>query len=98
MRLRKVQKRDLSIIAAIPTVISRSGKNDMIMCGGIDMSYRSCRGESNFGVFASKNISAKSELFYDYNFSTFNGSVESHQQCHCASKNCRGLIGRKRKM
>ncbi|KAL0144875.1 hypothetical protein V8B55DRAFT_1456632 [Mucor lusitanicus] len=55
-----------------------------------------CRGgEAHFGVFASQDIEAKSELFYDYNFSTFNNSVESEQACHCGSENCRGTIGRK---
>ncbi|GAN07076.1 hypothetical protein MAM1_0147d06566 [Mucor ambiguus] len=52
-------------------------------------------GESHFGVFASQDIEAKSELFYDYNFSTFNNSVESEQVCHCGSERCRGTIGRK---
>ncbi|KAL9560298.1 hypothetical protein MBANPS3_000025 [Mucor bainieri] len=52
-------------------------------------------GESHFGVFASQDIEAKSELFYDYNFSTFNNSVESEQPCHCGSECCRGTIGRK---
>ncbi|KAL7312054.1 hypothetical protein PS15m_007856 [Mucor circinelloides] len=55
----------------------------------------SLRGESHFGVFASQDIEAKSELFYDYNFSTFNNSVESEQVCHCGSEQCRGTIGRK---
>ncbi|KAI8976993.1 hypothetical protein BDF20DRAFT_835829 [Mycotypha africana] len=53
------------------------------------------RGESHFGVFASMDIEPYSELFYDYNFSTFNGSVESQQPCYCGSKDCRGTIGRK---
>lgn len=56
---------------------------------------RSRKGESHFGVFASQDIPAKSELFYDYNFSTFNGSVESQQICYCGSKSCRGTIGKK---
>ncbi|KAI9485998.1 MAG: hypothetical protein EXX96DRAFT_27658 [Benjaminiella poitrasii] len=55
----------------------------------------SLRGESHFGVFASKDIKANSELFYDYNFSTFNGSVKSQQPCYCESKSCRGTIGKK---
>ncbi|KAI7906434.1 uncharacterized protein BX663DRAFT_427608 [Cokeromyces recurvatus] len=55
----------------------------------------SLRGESHFGIFASKDIKANSELFYDYNFSTFNGSVESQQPCYCGSEHCRGTIGKK---
>ncbi|KAI8054958.1 uncharacterized protein B0P05DRAFT_560897 [Gilbertella persicaria] len=55
----------------------------------------SLRGESHFGVFASRDIPALSELFYDYNFSTFNGSVESQQPCYCGAVKCRGTIGRK---
>ncbi|CEP09099.1 hypothetical protein [Parasitella parasitica] len=55
----------------------------------------SLKGESYFGVFASQDIEAKSELFYDYNFSTFNNSVESEQPCYCGSKLCRGTIGKK---
>jgi SET domain-containing protein len=53
------------------------------------------KGESHFGVFASEDIKANSELFYDYNFSTFNGSVESQQICYCGSQLCRGTIGKK---
>ncbi|KAG2193674.1 hypothetical protein INT47_002316 [Mucor saturninus] len=55
----------------------------------------SLKGESHYGVFASVDIGANSELFYDYNFSTFNGSVESQQTCYCGSKLCRGTIGKK---
>ncbi|KAI8351545.1 hypothetical protein BD560DRAFT_409274 [Blakeslea trispora] len=55
----------------------------------------SLRGESHFGVFASRDIKAHSELFYDYNFSTFNDSVESQQPCYCGTDKCRGTIGRK---
>ncbi|KAG1048707.1 hypothetical protein G6F43_008924 [Rhizopus delemar] len=55
----------------------------------------SYRGEAHFGVFASKDIPAYSELSYDYNFSTFN--VENEQMCHCGSESCRGTIGKKKK-
>ncbi|KAI9244085.1 hypothetical protein EDC94DRAFT_25426 [Helicostylum pulchrum] len=55
----------------------------------------SLKGESHYGVFASKDIKAHTELFYDYNFSTFNGSVESQQRCHCGSSLCRGTIGKR---
>ncbi|KAF7728566.1 Histone-Lysine N-Methyltransferase ash1l [Apophysomyces ossiformis] len=54
------------------------------------------RGELHVGVFASKDIPANSELFYDYNFSVF-GNTESQQRCYCGSSNCRGTIGRKTK-
>ncbi|ORE15371.1 SET domain-containing protein [Rhizopus microsporus] len=53
----------------------------------------SYRGEAHFGVFASKDIPAYTELSYDYNFLTFN--VENAQVCHCGSKRCRGIIGKK---
>ncbi|ORZ03451.1 hypothetical protein BCR43DRAFT_483390 [Syncephalastrum racemosum] len=49
-------------------------------------------GEPRVGVFASKFIPAKSELFYDYNFSTF-GDI--HQQCNCGADKCRGFIGKR---
>ncbi|KAI8979949.1 hypothetical protein BDB01DRAFT_725495 [Pilobolus umbonatus] len=56
----------------------------------------SLRNESHLGVFASQDIEANSELFYDYNFSNFGGNVESEQICHCQSEACRGTIGKKR--
>jgi SET domain-containing protein len=49
------------------------------------------------GVFASEDIPAGTELFYDYNFSTFSGTAESHQECHCGSKSCRSTIGKKQR-
>lgn len=55
----------------------------------------SLKGESHFGVFASMDIKANSELFYDYNFSSFNDSVEGQQKCYCGSISCRGTIGKK---
>ncbi|KAI8137962.1 hypothetical protein BJV82DRAFT_524413 [Fennellomyces sp. T-0311] len=52
------------------------------------------KGELFVGVFASKDITAGEELFYDYNFSTFGGSGDD-QPCHCESRKCRGRIGKK---
>ncbi|KAI7861975.1 hypothetical protein BDF14DRAFT_1999502 [Spinellus fusiger] len=52
------------------------------------------KGELAVGVFASRDISANSELFYDYNFSVF-GNPDSQQLCYCGSDNCRGSIGKK---
>ncbi|KAI8099537.1 uncharacterized protein BX664DRAFT_363434 [Halteromyces radiatus] len=52
------------------------------------------RGEYHLGVFASKNIPANSELFYDYNFSLFDTEAIG-QECHCGSANCRGFLGKR---
>ncbi|CAO3636229.1 unnamed protein product [Cunninghamella blakesleeana] len=53
-------------------------------------------GEYHLGVFASKNIEANEELFYDYNFSWFDTETIG-QECFCGSKNCRGTLGKKKK-
>lgn len=98
MRVQKEQKPDSSTIVVIQIVILRSGKTQHVesyQTGHLILANRSRGGESHFGVFASQDIEAKSELFYDYNFSTFNNSVESEQVCHCGSEHCRGTIGRK---
>ncbi|KAI8388531.1 uncharacterized protein BYT42DRAFT_492357 [Radiomyces spectabilis] len=52
------------------------------------------KGELHVGVFASKDIPANTELFYDYNFSVFK-DVETQQECRCGSENCRGILGKK---
>ncbi|KAI9243830.1 hypothetical protein BDA99DRAFT_529816 [Phascolomyces articulosus] len=54
------------------------------------------KGELFVGVFASRDITAGEELFYDYNFSTF-GESGDDQLCRCDSDICRGTIGKKRR-
>ncbi|CAB4377226.1 SET domain-containing protein [Rhizophagus irregularis] len=56
--------------------------------------WRAPQGELFVGVFASKNIVARTELTYDYNFSKFGGAEE--QLCYCGTPTCRGLMGSKR--
>jgi hypothetical protein len=58
------------------------------------MNRRAPQGELFVGVFASKNIAARTELTYDYNFSKFGGAEE--QLCYCGTPTCRGLMGSKR--
>lgn len=55
---------------------------------------RTSDGEYCLGVFASKDIPAGSELFYDYKFSLFK-SDEILQICRCGSANCSGTLGKK---
>ncbi|KAI9288336.1 hypothetical protein BC943DRAFT_272971 [Umbelopsis sp. AD052] len=50
-------------------------------------------GEVCVGVFASQDISAGSELFYDYNYTLIGSGVS--QKCRCESTKCRGYMGRK---
>ncbi|KAI8342674.1 hypothetical protein BC941DRAFT_466341 [Chlamydoabsidia padenii] len=52
------------------------------------------RGEYHLGVFASQDIPAGSELFYDYNFSLFDTEAIG-QECRCGSTNCRGFLGKR---
>ena len=49
--------------------------------------YRVC-------MFALRDIDPNEELFYDYNFHSFN--LDSQQTCHCGSTKCRGIIGGKK--
>jgi hypothetical protein len=42
------------------------------------------------GLFATKDIKAGSELFYDYNFSCYGGEL---QKCLCGSESCQKVIG-----
>ncbi|GES81962.1 histone-lysine N-methyltransferase ASH1L-like [Rhizophagus clarus] len=56
--------------------------------------WRAPQGELFVGVFASRNIAARTELTYDYNFSKFGGAEE--QLCYCGTPTCRGLMGSKR--
>ncbi|RIA87618.1 hypothetical protein C1645_433491 [Glomus cerebriforme] len=56
--------------------------------------WRAPQGELFVGVFASRNIAARTELTYDYNFSKFGGAEE--QLCYCGTSTCRGLMGSKR--
>ncbi|RUS17332.1 hypothetical protein BC937DRAFT_90111, partial [Endogone sp. FLAS-F59071] len=53
----------------------------------------SLNGELFIGIFSSRDISPGSELFYDYNFTTFSGAKT--QNCHCGSAICRGVIGQR---
>ncbi|KAF9584434.1 Histone-Lysine N-Methyltransferase ash1l [Lunasporangiospora selenospora] len=48
-------------------------------------------GEMSIGIFASQDIPAGSEIFYDYNFNSFSGAQK--QICRCGAPNCRGYIG-----
>ncbi|KAI8577972.1 hypothetical protein K450DRAFT_249280 [Umbelopsis ramanniana AG] len=50
-------------------------------------------GEVCVGIFASQDISAGSELFYDYNYTLIGSGVS--QKCRCESTKCRGYMGRK---
>ncbi|ORX56850.1 SET domain-containing protein [Hesseltinella vesiculosa] len=51
-------------------------------------------GEFHMGVFASQDIAAHGELFYDYNFNLFDTNA-SGQACHCGSEKCRGYLGKR---
>ncbi|KAH8551044.1 hypothetical protein BGW37DRAFT_426470 [Umbelopsis sp. PMI_123] len=50
-------------------------------------------GEVCVGVFATQDIPADSELFYDYNYTLIGSGVS--QKCRCGSTKCRGYMGRK---
>ena len=49
-------------------------------------------GEICVGLFASRDIKARTELTYDYNFHNF--SENKKQRCDCGSANCRGILGK----
>lgn len=51
------------------------------------------KGELSIGLFATKDISAGSELSFDYNFERYG---DKPVKCLCGSLNCRGLIGGER--
>ena len=51
------------------------------------------KGELSIGLFATKDISAGSELSFDYNFERYG---DKPVKCLCGSTKCRGLIGGER--
>ncbi|KAK3604677.1 hypothetical protein CHS0354_009289 [Potamilus streckersoni] len=58
-----------------------------------EMQKWNVNGQYHMCLFALKEISANTELTYDYNFHSFN--VDSQQLCKCGSTFCRGVIGGK---
>ncbi|KAL3866572.1 hypothetical protein ACJMK2_043860 [Sinanodonta woodiana] len=58
-----------------------------------EMQKWNVNGQYHMCLFALKEISANTELTYDYNFHSFN--VDSQQMCKCGSTSCRGVIGGK---
>jgi len=56
-----------------------------------EMQKWSVNGVYRVGLFALRDIEAKEELSYDYNFDSFN--QETQQECRCGSSKCRGVIG-----
>ncbi|XP_024523621.1 histone-lysine N-methyltransferase ASHH3 isoform X2 [Selaginella moellendorffii] len=48
-----------------------------------------CDGELRIGVFAVSRILKGQEITYDYKYIQFG----TEQQCHCGSKNCKGILG-----
>lgn len=48
-------------------------------------------GQYRMALYALEDITAGTELTYDYNFSLFNPA--EGQECKCGSDNCRGVIG-----
>ena len=60
-----------------------------------EMQKWSVNGYYRVSLFALRDIRPGEELSYDYNFDNFNS--EMMQSCRCGSKNCRGVIGGKRK-
>jgi hypothetical protein len=49
-------------------------------------------GEVRIGIFAIKDISAETEVTYDYNFQWYGGSKI---QCRCGAESCVGFLGAK---
>ncbi|KAM9293897.1 LOW QUALITY PROTEIN: histone-lysine N-methyltransferase ASH1L [Gastrophryne carolinensis] len=58
-----------------------------------EMQKWSVNGVYRIGLYALKDVSAGTELTYDYNFHAFN--MEKQQLCKCGFERCRGLIGGK---
>ncbi|KAM8920883.1 histone-lysine N-methyltransferase ASH1L [Pelodytes ibericus] len=58
-----------------------------------EMQKWSVNGVYRIGLYALKDISAGTELTYDYNFHSFN--TEKQQLCKCGFEKCRGIIGGK---
>mmetsp|Transcript_27022 Transcript_27022/g.38075 ORF Transcript_27022/g.38075 Transcript_27022/m.38075 type:complete len:420 (+) Transcript_27022:12-1271(+) len=52
------------------------------------------QGEMRVAIFAIKNISAGTELTFDYQFERFGADK---QECFCGESNCRGYLGEKQK-
>ena len=48
------------------------------------------KGELKIGFFATKDISAGTELQFDYNFERYG---DKPTKCHCAAPTCRGFTG-----
>ncbi|OCF38889.1 hypothetical protein I317_07338 [Kwoniella heveanensis CBS 569] len=54
--------------------------------------------EYEVGMWASRDIKAGEELFYDYNFESFDVAAQSDElrtKCCCGAPNCIGYLGRK---
>ncbi|KAG9464638.1 hypothetical protein GDO78_019630, partial [Eleutherodactylus coqui] len=58
-----------------------------------EMQKWSVNGVYRIGLYALKDMSAGTELTYDYNFHSFN--TEKQQLCKCGFEQCRGIIGGK---
>ncbi|KAM4662430.1 LOW QUALITY PROTEIN: histone-lysine N-methyltransferase ASH1L [Discoglossus pictus] len=58
-----------------------------------EMQKWSVNGVYRIGLYALKDMTAGTELTYDYNFHSFN--MEQQQLCMCGYEKCRGLIGGK---
>jgi SET domain-containing protein len=52
-------------------------------------------GEVRVGIFGIKNIAAKEEVSYDYNFKHYGGEGSTSFWCKCGAQSCRGTLDAK---